>query len=246
MVDSPPTTSPGMAHATQTASRPVVVNGNGAAAGTDRLWAQYRPRGAPRLPPLGVNHTSPPNLGPVGGVPSHSSQKRPSPSNAGESEKEDMDDDGDESSSRAGLGSSFSLSGIGKDDDSFTSHREKRRVIEKKSRMRRVDALDHLRLVVSREFQYQHQRAHASAAGGGGGGSLAIGLPAGLSNIDPLTQAPRKNCQADICFEAVEIIEKLRGENDRLRHQNRELIERLQSGQIQSGSHGPSMSSRAT
>lgn len=60
--------------------------------------------------------------------------------------------------------------------------------------MRRVDALDHLRLVVSREFQYQHQR--------GGGGSLSA-----LHNIDPLTQAPRKNCQADICFEAVEIIE---------------------------------------
>jgi len=154
-------------------------------------------------------------------VPSSYSQKRPSPSNAGESEKEDMEELDDSEGRSNGSASAHHLNGgAGGDDDSFTSHREKRRVIEKKSRMRRVDALDHLRLVVSREFQH-HQRAH------GGGSSLNSGSLGGLHNIDPLTQAPRKNCQADICFEAVEIIEKLRADNDRLRHQNRELIERL-------------------
>lgn len=77
-------------------------------------------------------------------------------------------------------------------------------MIEKKSRMRRVDALDHLRLIVSREFSYQHTRAHGGNGGSGGSGNSPL---TSLHNIDPLTQAPRKNCQADICFEAVEIIE---------------------------------------
>lgn len=165
-----------------------------------------------------------PGVGGGGGTGTGTGTKRPSPS-IGESEKDDMEED-----SENGMQRQLSLtSGLGKDDESFTSHREKRRVIEKKSRMRRVDALDHLRMIVSREYQYQHTRG-----GGIGHGHSPL---VSLSNIDPLTQAPRKNCQADICFEAVEIIEKLRGENDRLRHQNRDLLERLAQATSHSHTH---------
>jgi hypothetical protein len=80
-------------------------------------------------------------------------------------------------------------------------------VIEKKSRMRRVDALDHLRQIVAIEYQHHHARTHTHGGNGTGTTSGLNGTMGGMHNIDPLTSAPRKNCQADICFEAAEIIE---------------------------------------